>query len=123
MPTTFVQRTAAQELGLQLGQSRPATTAAASLYSPADGVVAKVEKVVVVGTAAAVASIFHDENGTTYDQSTALMYDRTVAANESIIFEIGAYMNDPSGNLAVKTSVNSALTFTAYGTEIRTRAR
>lgn len=123
MPQTFIQRTAEQVIGLQLGQDRPAGTAAVSLYTPDSGVFAKVEKVVVVATAAGLASIFHDEDGTTYDQSTALMYDRTMAANESLIYEIDAYMNNPSGNLAVKTSVASAITFTAYGTEVRTRAR
>lgn len=123
MPQTFIQRTAGQTIGLQLGQARPSTTAAESLYSPDDGVSANIEKVVVVATAAAQASIFHDEDGSTYDQSTALMYDRTMVANESLIYEIGAYMNSGAGNIGVKTSVNSAITFTAYGTEIRTRAR
>lgn len=123
MPTTFIQRTAGQSIGLQLGQVRSALTTPVVLYSPDDGVSAKVEKVVVIASAAALASVFHDEDGTTYNENTALMYDRTMVANESLIFDIGAYMNNTNGNLAVRTSVANAVTFTAYGTEIRTRAR
>lgn len=125
MPQTFIQRTAGQTIGLQLGQSRPAVTTAGSLYTPADGVFAKIEKIIVTNTTATAATcnIFHDEDGTTYDQSTALYYGKTVAGNDALIFDLCAYMNNVNGNIGVQSSVVSALTFTAYGTEIRTRAR
>lgn len=125
MPQTFIQRTAGQSIGLQLGQVRPAVTTAVSLYTPADGVLTKVEKIVVANTTAtaAVCNIFHDEDGTTYDQSTSLYYGKTVVGNDSLIFEVDAYMNNMNGSIGVETDTVSALTFTAYGTEIRTRAR
>lgn len=124
MPKTFVQRTAAQELGAQLGQARPADTAAVSLYSPGDGVVTTVDKLVVVCTGVtSTFDLYHDEDGTTYDQSTALYYGYTVTANATFSVDLGLYMNNPDSNIAVKTSVTSALTFSLYGTEIKTRAR
>lgn len=124
MPRTYVQRTAAQELGFQLGQSRPADTVSVSLYSPADGVVATIEKLVVVNTgASATFDVYHDEDGTTYDQSTALYYGSAITANGTLMLDLGLYMNSLSGNLAVRTTVSSALTFSLYGTEIKTRAR
>jgi len=124
MPQTFVQRTAAQELGRQLGQSRPAGVTADSLYSPDDGVVTTVEKLVVVNTgASALFDVYHDEDGSTYNQSTALYYSRTIVANETLLVDLGLYMNNPNGNIGVRTSVTSALTFSLYGTEIKTRAR
>lgn len=125
MPQTFIQRTASQSVGLQLGQSRPGVTTAVSLYTPDDGVYTKVEKIVVTNTTATVAacSIFHDEDGSTFDQGTALYYAKTVAGNDALIFDVNAHMNNVSGNIGVQSSVVSALTFTAYGTETRTRAR
>ncbi len=61
--------------------------------------------------------VFLDDNGTTYDQTTALFYDETIAANTTRQLDLAVYMNDPDGNLAVRTSANSALTFTVFGIE------
>lgn len=103
----------------QLGQLRPADTTAASLYSPA-GETAIIKSIVVCNTTASAAAfrIFLDDNGTTYDQTTALFYDANINANETV--EIDTYwpMNDSTGNLAVRTDTGSALTFTAFGAVI-----
>jgi hypothetical protein len=107
--------------GSVLGQLRPANTTAASVYSPAASTEAQITAITVCNTSGAAATmrIFLDDNGTTYDQTTALYYDVPVAADDtvSIFFERGIFMNDATGNLAVRTSVADALTFTVWGLE------
>ena len=111
-------------MGRMLGQARPANTNAVSIYSPAGNARAEVLQIVICNTTSSAATfrIFHDDDGTTYDQTTALYYDKTVAANDTL----RVYPNDPpgfamvnaAGNLAVRTDTNNALTFTVYGNEI-----
>lgn len=109
----------------QLGQLRPANTTAASIYSP-DANVSSVEiqTIVVCNTGGATPNfrIFHDDNGTTYDETTALFWDEVMVANTTQIFSYpkgsGILMDNTSGNIAVRTSANDAITFTIYGTEV-----
>jgi hypothetical protein len=103
----------------QLGQARPANTTAVSIYSPASGINAVLKTIVIANTTGSSASyrIFHDDDGTTYDQSTALFYDVTIPANTSDVIELSGGMNDSDGNFAVRTDTNNALTFTLYGSE------
>jgi len=104
----------------QLGQLRPANTTAASLYSPAANTTWVAKSLVVCNTSGAACSFraFHDEDGTTYDETTALFWDVPLAANETITISIllAGYTN--AGNVAVRTSVANAITFTLYGAEI-----
>lgn len=125
MPDVYVQRTAQFAQPRQLGQSRPANTTAASLYSPADGVQTTVRTIVVCNTSSAAADyrIFHDDDGTTYDETTALFWDITLPANTTESIELNIEMADPDGNLAIRTDTANALTFTAYGDERQVRAR
>lgn len=103
----------------QLGQLRPANTSAASLYSPGAGVTAIISTVWVCNTSASVVTfrIFVDDDGTTYDESTALFWDTTLAANSTVELNTYIAMNNSSGNLAVRTGSASTLTFTAFGAE------
>ena len=103
----------------QLGQLRPADTNAASLYSPASAVDAVVKSIIVANTSGVDASfrIFHDDNGTTYDETTALFWDTPITADDTLVLGPFAAMADDTGNLAVRSSVGNALTFTAYGSE------
>jgi|TARA_Y100000296_G_C5174000_1_gene258951 hypothetical protein len=103
----------------QLGQLRPANTTAASLYSPAANTNAILKTLVVCNQTAAPADyrVFHDDNGTTYDETTALFFDVTLAANVTDVIPLNAGMNDSTGNFAVRTDTNNALTFTLYGSE------
>lgn len=106
----------------QLGQSRPGDTNAASLYSPASNIVAAIITTLVVCNQSGTADtfrVFLDDNGTTYDQTTALFYDIAIAADTTVTIELNLFMNDPTGNLAIRAATASALTFTAFGEEIQ----
>lgn len=104
----------------QLGQLRPANTTAASLYSPNAGITTIIKSIVVCNTTGIAAKfrVFLDDDGTTYDETTALFYDVTIAANTTVQVDTFYAMNDSSGNLAVRTDTNDALTFTCFGAEI-----
>jgi len=104
----------------QLGQLMPTNTTAASIYSPGASTQTLIKSIVVCNTSAGAVTyrIFHDDNGTTYDTTTALYYDVSLAANTSIILSLNLVMDDSTGNLAVRTSSANDLTFTCYGAEI-----
>ena len=104
----------------QLGQLRPANTTAASLYSPAVGVTAIVKALYVTNTSLVVATfrICVDDNGSTFDESTALFWDVTLNANTTLELYTFIAMNDSAGNIGVRTDTANALTFTAFGAEI-----
>ncbi len=103
----------------QLGQLRPANTTAATIYSPGSSTESIVRTITVCNlTASAVDySIFDDDDGTTYDESTALYFNVSLAAKATENIEVRIAMNDPNGNLAVKTETSSALNFTCFGEE------
>lgn len=102
-----------------LGQLRPANTTAASLYSPGSNITAEITTIVVCNQGGNNASfrVFHDDDGTTYDETTALFWDVDILANETVMVQGPLYINNSSGNLGVRTSAGNELTFTAYGFE------
>lgn len=103
----------------QLGQARPSDTSAVSIYSPSN-VTAIIKSIWVCNTTASQVSfrIFVDDDGTTYDESTALFYDVTIDANTTMEIDTFAAMNNSNGNMAVRTGTANALTFTVFGAEI-----
>lgn len=105
--------------GKQLGQARPANTTAVSIYSPDTGMVVRVLNVMACNTTGGAVTfrLFHDNDGTTYDETTALYFDAALAANTTVLLDVNLFMANPAGNLAVRTSSNSAITFTVYGEE------
>lgn len=70
------------------------------------------------GTAAAM-SIYHDDNGSTFDATSALYEAKSVPANDTIEIKAesigGGFMVSAGGQIGVKTGTASALTFTLYG--------
>ena len=104
----------------QLGQLRPADTNAASLYSPAANITGIAKNLVICNTTATPDTfrVFLDDDGTTYDQSTALFYDAPIAANTTVLVDMYSPMNNAAGNFAVRSGTASALTFTLSGAEI-----
>lgn len=114
-----------QAVSRQIGQARPANTTAVSVYSPADGMMTDVVTIIICNSSASSAAyrVFHDDDGVTYDESTALFYDVTIPANTTDIHDMKVFMADSDGNLAIRTDTASALTFTVYGSETQARAR
>jgi len=102
-----------------LGQLRPANTTAASVYSPGSNIEAIIDTIVVVNTTSGSVDfrLFHDDDGSTFDESTALFWDEALAADTARIIEGPFYMNNPNGNIGVRTATNSAFTFSVYGRE------
>ena len=103
--------------GVQLAQSRPADTNAVSALSPDGNEVIHVTEILVANTTTTAATyrIFHDEDSTTYNQTTALFYDINLPGNTTDILELNTWMNDSAGNLAVRVGTASAITFTVSG--------
>ena len=105
----------------QLAQSRPSDSNAVSVFSVSSGDVYIIATIVICNTTAndETYRIFHDLNGTTYDETTALFYDATIRSYSSQFVEIFLAMDNSSGNLAVRSSTGSALTFTLYGAKYK----
>ena len=103
-----------------LGQTQPTTTFAASLYSPGASTTAIIRRILVCNTTAAANtfSIYLDDDGSTYNDTTALYRDTAITANSTTEIKTFIAMDDSSGNLAVQASANSTVTFTAFGGEI-----
>lgn len=107
----------------QLAQARPSGTSAASIYTPGTNKTAKVTLIVLCNTtgSAATFSIFHDNDGTTYTQATALYYAQSLAANTTLLIPLDTgysiVMNDSTGNIAFQQGTSEAITVTLYGIE------
>lgn len=101
----------------QLAQARENSTNAVSVYSP--GSLEEVDdiRIVLCNTSGAGATfrLFHDSDGTTYDESTALAWDENLGDGTPREINLGMKMNDSSGNIAYRSSVANAITCTVYG--------
>jgi len=111
-------------LSRQLAQSRPSDTAAASIYTPGDGVQAVVKTIIICNQSAGAAAfdIFHDDDGTTFDETTQLYDAETLTASTTRVLSDELYV-DSSGNIGVRSDTTSAITFTLYGDEVPFRSR
>lgn len=101
----------------QIAQVRPSGTSAVTFVQ--EDRPWTVDLLMVTNTGAGVAdfSLYHDEDGTTYDTSNALLYTISVAVGEVYMIEFAAPIRnkDRTGSLGVQSSVASTLTITAYG--------
>ena len=105
----------------QLGQQRPPTGGTAvSLYSPGASETGIVKSITVTNTSGASATyrIFVDDNGTTFDQTTAVAYDVTLGGGEFHVLSIYWPLDDATGAVGVECDTNNAITFTAFGAVI-----
>ena len=102
-----------------LAQLRPANTNAASIYSPPTNTTPEITKIIICNTSSSARTfrIFLDDDGTTYDTTTALFYDAPIPANGTRILRETLGMRDSTGNLAVRSSAANDLTFTVFGRE------
>ena len=103
----------------QLGQARPANTTAVSLYVSTGVQAGKLFNLFIANTTGTAATyrVFYDVDGTTYDQTTALYYDVSLAANTTDKIVLDIPVTGTLANLAIATGTNSALTFTLFGEE------
>lgn len=101
----------------QLAQSRVNGTSAVSLYSPGASETAIIRNIWIANTSGAAATyrLFVDDDGTTYDATTAIAYDVNVDSGEIVKLEVFIPMNVDAGNFAARSSVSDALTFTLFG--------
>jgi hypothetical protein len=104
----------------QLGQHRENSTNAVSVYSPANSVTGIIKEVTLCNTTGVAATfrLFLDDDGTTYDQTTAKYYDESLAANTTKPIKCFWPMNNPAGNLAFQNGTANAITITVDGAEI-----
>lgn len=104
----------------QLGQSRPAGTAAASIYSPPANTTTIIKTIIVsnVSSASMKYSIFMDDNGTTYDQTTAIAYNVVLAKESTIVIDTFLAMNDATGNIAFQVDTADSATISIFGAEM-----
>lgn len=104
----------------QLGQLRPANTTAASIYSPGASTTAIIKTITISNTTSSNAKyrIFVDDNGTTFDQTTATHYDIIIPGNTTDLIDTYWVMDDSTGNIGVRTDTANAITFTVFGAEI-----
>jgi hypothetical protein len=103
----------------QLAQTQLTTTAATSIFQVTAGQEAVIKAVRVCNTSAGNVTIvlYHDNDGTTYDNTTTVLPQTTVAANKIVTDggEMTYMMNNTAGNFAAKAGTANALTITLYG--------
>jgi hypothetical protein len=101
----------------QLFQARENSTNAVSVFSPAANQEVEITRIVFANTTTSEVFIrlFNDDNGTTYDESTALIWDLRIPAGAFFPYCAGVDMSDSTGNLAYRSSVANAVTITGYG--------
>ena len=99
----------------QVAQHRENSTSAVSVYSPSiNTTVQAFVKIANVSDETVLCSVFHDNNGTTYNESTALVFEMPIMPGQ--ILEIDhIFFSDETGNLAVQSSVANAIVATVYG--------
>ena len=104
----------------QLGQARDNDTNTHSIYSPGASTTAIIKTITLCNTtgSAATVRLFIDDDGTTYDESTAILYDVTIDANSFLQIDGFYPMNDPSGNIAYQQGTANAITITVFGAEV-----
>ena len=106
-------------IGGLLAQTQPATTAATTALTAV--MRTEIKKIVICNVSGGNAdySIFHDDDGTTYDTTTALWYTKTLATKSTDVINAedfaGGISVSQGGAIGVQSSTVSALTFSFYG--------
>ena len=99
----------------QLAQARENSTNAVSIYSTSVGETVQVFLKISNSTTSTVkARVFHDNDGTTYDETTQIAWDVDIMAGSFLEID-KVFMNNENGNLAYRSSVANALNATVYG--------
>lgn len=112
-----IQRTFGGSIGQTLFQSTPADTNANTAVSFSDEPI-KIEKV-IVSNETGVARNFdlYVSQGAALSAENAVYYNYSLAANSTLVIDLGAYLNVPGEQVGVKAYVISTISFTLYGTK------
>ena len=105
----------------QLAQARENSTNAVSIYVPPVGIIyAEIGLILICNTsgAEALVRLFLDDDGTTYSEATALLWDVPIPGGDVLELNYELYMANLSGHLAYRSSVANALTITVFGNEV-----
>ena len=104
----------------QLAQHRENSTNAVSIYSPGNSQTAIIKTITLCNTTGSAATfrLFLDDDGTTYDESTARYYDKSLDGKATLEINTFWAMNDPDGNLAFQNATANAITITVDGAVI-----
>lgn len=110
--------------GSMLATARPADTAVATLYTPDAAVIeATLRTLWVCNTSASAATfrVLYDPDGTTFDETTALVWDLSIPAGryQPLEWDGRVVILRPGGALGIRSGTGNALTFTLFGEEIR----
>lgn len=113
--------------GFQENQLRPSATLEIQLFTPlkwfrypgvgAARPIGTVDFISVVNTGSVEAtySIYHDDNGTTYDLTTLIIGENiTIEPQQTHLLELGIAFKSILGTIGVKTSIADALLFIPY---------
>jgi hypothetical protein len=102
-----------------LGQSAPADTNNANLYTVPASTEAVISSLIIANTTgtAATCRVFVRINAAAAAASNAILYDASVAANSVATFTLGITV-DATDVITVQSGTANALTFHAYGSEI-----
>ena len=105
-----------------LFQSQPASTTAATLYTPSAGVTGLLKSINVANasTASATFSLYHDIDGLTYNSSSILYPSITVDSLDTLLIEQFIAINSTASGIGVAVGTANALTFSGYGAEVTT---
>lgn len=104
-----------------LGQSAPADTNNADLFSVTTAHNYVVSTIAVCNTtsSAATCRVFARKAGASAAASNALVYDAPIPANTTVSFTLGVTLNGTVGDiLTVRSGTANALTFTAFGSDV-----
>ena len=101
----------------QLGQLRPTSITPEVLFSPTEN---KPYKSIMISIANVTGSpvnvsIYHDEDGITHDETTALMFSFPIESRQVVHYEGKIRGYKSTGSIAVQSSISQAVTFTMYG--------
>jgi hypothetical protein len=93
------------------------TTSAVSMLSPAVKENIEIESIVLSNTGSSKrrVTMYHDETGTTYDSTTTILPGVLVPGNVMDPRKVKIYMNNPSGNLAIKQDAGDDINISVYG--------
>jgi hypothetical protein len=102
-----------------LGQSAPANTSNANLYTVPSATEAVISTISITNTTAlgAIGRIFVRPDAAAAATSNAIVYDMTFPANSVIALTLGITLN-AADVITVQTGTANALTFQAFGSEI-----